>query len=150
MEQFIGCDAHKKFSLFVAMNEDGETGARFGWGMIEKSIGISGGLTARVANRFGNQRDYYWMVDEMERAGHQPRLAHPLTPNGGWRGGKKTDKRDARGLGDVVAQWNVAARMDSASGVAGSAGNAAVAHELGTDEDAAEEPHPRRPGCVTT
>ena len=26
MEQFIGCDAHKKFSLFVAMNEDGEYG----------------------------------------------------------------------------------------------------------------------------
>lgn len=26
MEQFIGCDAHKKFLLFVAMNEDGEYG----------------------------------------------------------------------------------------------------------------------------
>jgi hypothetical protein len=26
MEQFIGCDAHKKFSLFIAMNEEGEYG----------------------------------------------------------------------------------------------------------------------------
>ena len=26
MEQFIGCDAHKKFSVFVAVNEKGEGG----------------------------------------------------------------------------------------------------------------------------
>ncbi len=24
MEQFIGCDAHKKFSVFVAVNEKGQ------------------------------------------------------------------------------------------------------------------------------
>lgn len=26
MEQFIGCDAHKKFSVSVAVNEKGQTG----------------------------------------------------------------------------------------------------------------------------
>ena len=26
MEQFIGCDAHKKFSVFVAVNEKGAAG----------------------------------------------------------------------------------------------------------------------------
>jgi hypothetical protein len=26
MEQFIGCDAHKKFSVFVAVNERGHAG----------------------------------------------------------------------------------------------------------------------------
>ena len=26
MEQFIGCDAHKKFSLFIAMNQEGDYG----------------------------------------------------------------------------------------------------------------------------
>ena len=26
MEQFIGCDAHKKFSVFVAVNEEGQAG----------------------------------------------------------------------------------------------------------------------------
>jgi hypothetical protein len=26
MEQFIGCDAHKKFSVFVAVNEKGNVG----------------------------------------------------------------------------------------------------------------------------
>ena len=29
MEQFIGCDAHKKFSVFVAVNEKGQAGAPF-------------------------------------------------------------------------------------------------------------------------
>jgi hypothetical protein len=27
MEQFIGCDAHKKFSVFIAVNEKGQAGA---------------------------------------------------------------------------------------------------------------------------
>jgi len=26
MEQFIGCDAHKKFSVFIAVNEKGQAG----------------------------------------------------------------------------------------------------------------------------
>ncbi len=26
MEQFIGCDAHKEFSVFVAVNEKGQAG----------------------------------------------------------------------------------------------------------------------------
>jgi hypothetical protein len=26
MERFIGCDAHKKFSVFVAVNEKGQAG----------------------------------------------------------------------------------------------------------------------------
>ena len=26
MEQFIGCDAHKKFSVFVTVNEKGQAG----------------------------------------------------------------------------------------------------------------------------
>ena len=26
MEHFIGCDAHKKFSVFVAVNEEGQAG----------------------------------------------------------------------------------------------------------------------------
>ena len=31
MEQFIGCDAHKKFSVFVAVNEKGQAGALHIW-----------------------------------------------------------------------------------------------------------------------
>jgi len=36
MEQFIGCDAHKKFSVFVAVNEKGTPARRFGWCMIAR------------------------------------------------------------------------------------------------------------------
>ena len=30
MEQFIGCDAHKKFSLFIALNQEGGYGKPIG------------------------------------------------------------------------------------------------------------------------
>lgn len=29
MEQFVGCDAHKNFSVFVAVNEKGQAGEAF-------------------------------------------------------------------------------------------------------------------------
>jgi transposase len=41
---------------------------------------------------------YYWLVEEMERAGHRPRLAHALTAKRRMEGRHKTDERDARGL----------------------------------------------------
>jgi transposase len=41
---------------------------------------------------------YYWLVDEMERAGHEPQLAHALTAKRRMEGRHKTDERDARGL----------------------------------------------------
>jgi hypothetical protein len=31
MEQFIGCDAHKKFSLLVAVNEHEPAGRHYVW-----------------------------------------------------------------------------------------------------------------------
>jgi len=31
MEQFIGCDAHKKFSVFVAVNEKGKPANPCAW-----------------------------------------------------------------------------------------------------------------------
>ena len=45
----------------------------------------------------------YWMVDEMEAAGHHPRLAHPLEAKKRMgKTGKKTDKLDANGLGILL------------------------------------------------
>jgi transposase len=46
---------------------------------------------------------YYWMVDEMEYAGHNPRLVHPLQAKKRMgKLGKKTDKIDAKGLGILL------------------------------------------------
>jgi transposase len=99
MKQFIGCDAHKKFSLFIAMNEEGEYG---------KAIRVSHhreemrafleALPAGSEIALETSGSYYWVVDEMERAGHLPRLAHALTAKRRMEGRHKTDERDARGL----------------------------------------------------
>src|SRR6266849_1990282 len=61
MEQFIGCDAHKKFAVEASGS-------------------------------------YSWLVDEMERAGHHPKLANTLEAKRRMALTKKTDKLDARGL----------------------------------------------------
>lgn len=42
--------------------------------------------------------NYSWLVDEMERLGHRPKLAHPLEAKRRMGLTKKTDKLDATGL----------------------------------------------------
>jgi transposase len=99
MEQFIGCDAHKKFSLFVTMNEKGEYGRairvghdREGFREFLKDLPAGSQIALETSG------SYYWLVDEMERAGHRPQLAHALTAKRRMEGRHKTDERDARGL----------------------------------------------------
>jgi transposase len=41
---------------------------------------------------------YYWIVDEIEQAGHRARLAHALRAKRRMEGRHKTNERDARGL----------------------------------------------------
>jgi transposase len=43
-------------------------------------------------------RNYSWLVDEMERAGHRPKLCNPLEAKRRMGLTNKTDKLDARGL----------------------------------------------------
>jgi len=104
MEQFIGCDAHKKYSVFVAVNERGEPSQ-------EVRVGHDREQYRRYLERLlaGSQiaveasGHYYWMVDEMEAAGHHPRLTHPLEAKKRMgKTGKKTDKLDANGLGILL------------------------------------------------
>lgn len=99
MEQFIGCDAHKKFSLFIAMNQEG------GYGKPlrvvhdrEQMRAFLQALPAGSKIALETSGSYYWLVDEMERAGHQAQLAHALTAKRRMEGRHKTDERDARGL----------------------------------------------------
>src|SRR5215469_8231174 len=55
-------------------------------------------LPMHSAIAVGASRNYSWLVEEMERAGHRPKLCNPLEAK--WRRGltDKTDKLDARGL----------------------------------------------------
>src|SRR6266849_7876379 len=99
MEQFIGCDAHKKFSLFVAMNEDGEYGRAIRVGHDREVFrAFLEDLPPGSQIALETSGSYYWLVDEMERAGHRPQLAHALTAKRRMEGRHKTDEKDARGL----------------------------------------------------
>ena len=99
MEQFIGCDAHKKFSVFVAVNEKGQAGEAVrvphDRQVYREFLSQLPPHSAIAVEASGH---YSWIVDEMERFGHQPQLANPLEAKRRMGGTKKTDKLDARGL----------------------------------------------------
>ena len=99
MEQFIGCDAHKKFSVFVAVNEKGHAGEAL---RVAHDRDLYREFLARLPAHSSIALEasgsYSWLVDEMERAGHRPRLANPLEAKRRMALTKKTDKLDARGL----------------------------------------------------
>jgi hypothetical protein len=75
MEQFIGCDAHKKFSVFVAVNEKGQAGEARRV-MHERTLyrAFLDQLPAHSAIALEASGGYSWLVDEVERSGHRPRL----------------------------------------------------------------------------
>jgi hypothetical protein len=75
MEQFIGCDAHKKFSVFASMNERGEYGPSIRVGH-EREVFRQFLRELPVKSQIAIETSgcYYWLVDEMEQAGHIPRF----------------------------------------------------------------------------
>ena len=99
MEQFIGCDAHKKFSVFVAVNEKGQAGEAL---RVAHDRELYREFLARLpphsAIAVEASGSYSWLVDEMERSGHRPKLCNPLEAKRRMALTKKTDKLDARGL----------------------------------------------------
>src|SRR6266550_3295222 len=99
MEHFIGCDAHKKFSIFASIDEKGEYGPTF---RVRHDLEVFRKflkeLPAGSKIALETSGCYYWMVDEMERAEHIPLLAHALTAKRRMEGRHKTNERDARGL----------------------------------------------------
>jgi len=104
MEPFIGCDAHKMYSVFVAVNERGEASPALRVGHDrEQYRHYLKQLPANSQIALEASGHYYWIVDEMEAAGHQPRLVHPLEAKKRMgKTGKKTDKIDANGLGILL------------------------------------------------
>jgi len=99
MEQFIGCDAHKKFSVFVAVNEKGQAGEALRVNhdrqLYREFLGRLPAHSAIAVEASGN---YNWLVDEMERSGHRPTLCNPLEAKRRMGLTNKTDKLDAKGL----------------------------------------------------
>lgn len=99
MEHFIGCDAHKNFSVFVAVNEKGNAGEAVRVAherqLYQEFLAQLPPQSAIAVEASGH---YSWLVDEMERLGHHPKLANPLEAKRRMGLTKKTDKLDARGL----------------------------------------------------
>jgi transposase len=99
MEQFIGCDAHKKFSVFVAVNEKWQAGEALRV-VHDRELyrEFLARLPAHSAIAVEASGSYSWLVDEMERSGHRPKLCNPHEAKRRMGLTNKTDKLDARGL----------------------------------------------------
>jgi transposase len=99
MEQFIGCDAHKKFSVFVAVNEKGYAGEAL---RVAHDRQVYREFLARLPARSTVAVEatghYGWIVDEIQRAGHRPKLCNPYEAKRRMGMTNKTDKLDAKGL----------------------------------------------------
>jgi transposase len=99
MEHFIGCDAHKKFSIFVAVNEKGQATEAV---RVEHQRVLCRAFLAQLpvhsAIAVEASGNYNWLVDEMEKLGHRPHLANPFEAKRRMGLTNKTDKLDAKGL----------------------------------------------------
>lgn len=99
MPQVIGCDAHKQFSVFVRIDSKGKTSPavrvehnRQGYIDYLQSLPAASEIALEATGH------WYWMVDEMEKAGHRPHLANPTEAKKRMGKTNKTDALDAKGL----------------------------------------------------
>ncbi len=103
MMYYIGCDAHKKYSVFVSMNEHGQCEAPLRVEHTREALraflaALPPGSPIAVET-IGN---WYWLVDEMEQAGHHPKLAQAREAKRLMGKANKTDKLDAKGLATLL------------------------------------------------
>jgi len=104
VRSFMGCDAHRKYSVFVAMDEQGRTTAPIRVEHHLKELRmflrhIPPGTDVAVEAT----GSWYWLVDEIEAAGLVPHLAQPFAAKRMIGiGGKKTDSVDARCLATLL------------------------------------------------
>jgi transposase len=99
MEQFIGCDAHQKYSVFVTMDDKGRASepVRVDNNKAELRRYLCG-LPKATPVALETSGSWYWLVDELEAAGLQPRLVDAKQAKQRMGGRNKTDALDALGL----------------------------------------------------
>jgi transposase len=111
-DQFIGCDAHKRYSVFVGLDEKGRASTpkrvehtREAYRSHLQSLPAGSSIAVEASS------GWYWLIEEMERAGHQPILAQARRAKLMMGLVNKTDRLDARGLavllrnGTLPAVW---------------------------------------------
>ncbi len=99
MQPVIGCDAHKKFSVFVSVDQKGKASRpvrvdhdRDLYCQYLRSLPPGSDIALEATGH------WYWIVDAMEQAGHHPHLANPFEAKRRMAKSNKTDALDARGL----------------------------------------------------
>jgi len=100
MNNYIGYDMHKKYSVFVGINEAGEISParRVEHSDREGFRLFLDNLPDRSAIAVESTGSWYWLIDEIERSGHIPLLVHAGKAKLMMGEVNKTDKLDARGL----------------------------------------------------
>ena len=103
MNPIIGCDAHRRYSLFAVLNTSTlsaeQTRVNHQTGAIKEFLSAFPAGTPVALETVGN---YYWIVDEIEQAGCVPLLAHAAKAKVIMGNINKTDKLDAQGLATLI------------------------------------------------
>ena len=99
MKEYIGCDSHAHYSVFVSVDEKGRVSAPVrvehkGRDLRDYLSRLEPGTPVAVEASGG----WYWFMDELEAAGLDARLVNPLEAKHRMGGKNKTDKLDAKGL----------------------------------------------------
>src|SRR5690349_21108618 len=92
MEQYIGCDSHRRYSVFVVMKRGQESApmrVKHDRAEIREFLReLPVGSQVAIESTGG----WYWLVDEMEAAGLRPQLANAHEAKQRMAGRNKTEK----------------------------------------------------------
>jgi transposase len=102
-QSFIGCDAHRRYSVFVGVDENGKASKPVrieheGDALAEYLASLPTGAEIAVEAT----GSWYWLVDAIEEAGKKPHLAQAFAARRMLGGGNKTDEIDARALATLL------------------------------------------------
>ena len=99
MKQYIGCDAHRRYSVFVSVDEQGKASPpsrvehdREEFRKFLKTLPEQSPVAVEASG------GWYWLMSEIEQAGLEPHLVHATEAKRRMRGRNKTDALDAKGL----------------------------------------------------
>jgi transposase len=99
MTYYIGCDAHKHYSLFAVLDDEGQLHQQIrvnhAPSVIKDYLSQFPEGTPVAIETVGN---WYWIVDEIEESGCVPKMAHAAKAKVMMGNVNKTDKLDAKGL----------------------------------------------------
>jgi len=103
MEEYIGCDAHKRYSVFRSWGKRGrlEQPVRVDHDT-EVMRGYLGTLPPGSQIAVETVGNWYWLISMMEEAGHRPKLAHAAKAKKMMGQINKGDSLDAGGLAGLL------------------------------------------------